>query len=68
MLNRKLNYRFNLFRNSMNFYFYEQQAYQDLLGFIMAMNESAKNKKIRDEYPVSNVSICTHSLLTYAVL
>ena len=32
------------------------QAYQDLLGFIMAMNEAIKNKKIRDDYPVTEVS------------
>ncbi|KAH9489122.1 hypothetical protein Btru_057132 [Bulinus truncatus] len=33
----------------------KSQAYADLLGFILAMNEAIKNKKIRDQYPVSSV-------------
>ncbi|KAK6979615.1 serine/threonine-protein phosphatase 2A activator [Biomphalaria glabrata] len=33
----------------------KSQAYADLLGFILAMNEAVKNKKIRDQYPISPV-------------
>ena len=31
------------------------QAYSDLLGFILAMSEAVKGKKLRDEYFVSQV-------------
>ncbi|BFZ05660.1 hypothetical protein BsWGS_08699 [Bradybaena similaris] len=32
----------------------KSQAYADLLGFILALNDAIKNKKIRDQYPVSS--------------
>uniref|UniRef100_A0A0B7BU89 Serine/threonine-protein phosphatase 2A activator n=1 Tax=Arion vulgaris TaxID=1028688 RepID=A0A0B7BU89_9EUPU len=32
----------------------KSQAYSDLVGFILALNDSVKNKKIRDSYPVSS--------------
>ncbi len=33
------------------------QAYRDLIGFIVAMSDAVKNKKLRDEYHISPVSI-----------
>ncbi|KAK2145779.1 hypothetical protein LSH36_658g01028 [Paralvinella palmiformis] len=41
----------------------KSQAYKDLLGFIGTMNEAVKNKKMRDEFPVSEtVSKIVHVL------
>ncbi|CAG5131303.1 unnamed protein product [Candidula unifasciata] len=39
------------------------QAYSDLLGFILALNDAVKNKKIRDQYPVSSQVEKLHGLL-----
>ena len=33
------------------------QAYKDVMGFIMAMNDAVKGKKISSDYPVSEVNL-----------
>ena len=33
----------------------ELQAYRDVMGFIVAMNDAVKGKKITGDYPVSEV-------------
>lgn len=33
------------------------QAYRDLVGFITAINDAVKGKKISDSYPVSQVKL-----------
>ena len=35
------------------------QAYQDLTGFILTLNEAVKDKKISDDYHVSQVRLTT---------
>lgn len=34
------------------------QAYHEYVGFVLAMNERVKGKKLTDDFPVSEVSIC----------
>jgi len=41
----------------------KSQAYQDLMGFLLAMNESVKNTKISDECPMSQLTNKLVSLL-----
>ena len=33
------------------------QAYKDVMGFIVAMNDAVKGKKITGDYPVSEVRL-----------